>query len=133
MLFAYSEATVPEVTVVTRKAYGGSYLGMCSKDLGADIVMVWPPCEMAVMGPAGAVGIIERKAIKEAEDPAARKDELTIEYVNRFLVPTAPAANLNLDTVIDPVQTRPLVCRAFKLFKNKDTKLPYKKHDVMPE
>jgi len=133
MLFAYAEATVPEITVVTRKAYGGSYLGMCSKDMGADIVMVWPGCEMAVMGPAGAVGIIERKAIKAAEDPVAKKDELTKEYVNRFLVPTAPAANLNLDTVIDPVETRPLVCRALKLFKNKEVKLPYKKHEIMPD
>ena len=133
MLYSYSEATVPEITVVTRKAYGGSYLGMCSKDLGADIVMVWPGCEMAVMGPAGAVNVIERKAIKAAEDPKAKQAELLKEYRNLFLIATTPAANLNLDSVIDPVETRPLVCKALKLFKGKDVKLPYKKHEIMPE
>jgi acetyl-CoA carboxylase carboxyltransferase component len=133
MLYAYSEATVPKVTVVTRKSYGGSYLGMCSKDLGADIVMVWPPCEMAVMGPEGAVDVLERDAIKKAENPKAKRTELLKAYRNRFLNPIAPAAKLNLDKIIDPAMTRSLVCQMFRLFENKDVKLPYKRMDIMPE
>jgi acetyl-CoA carboxylase carboxyltransferase component len=133
MLYAYSEATVPKITVVTRKSYGGSYLGMCSKDVGADIVIVWPPCEMAVMGPEGAVDVLERDAIKKAENPKAKRTELLKAYRNRFLNPTAPAAKLNLDKIIDPAETRSLVCKMLKLFENKDIKLPYKRQDVMPE
>ena len=132
MLYAYSEATVPKITTIVRKAYGGSYLGMCSRDLGADAVFAWPTAEMAVMGPQGAVDVIEAKAIKEAEDPAQKRQELIKEYKERFANPYLPASKLHIDAIIDPAETRFQVCRALKLFKNKDVKLPAKKHGVMP-
>jgi len=132
MLFAYSEATVPKITIVTRKAYGGSYLGMCSRDLGADVVLAWPTAEMAVMGPEGAVDVIEAKTIKEAADPAQKRAELIKEYRERFANPYLPASKLHIDAMIDPAETRELVCKALKLFANKDVKLPAKRHGVMP-
>ena len=132
MLYAYSEATVPKINVITRKAYGGSYMGMCSKDLGADMVFAWPTAEIAVMGPEGAVDIIEAKAIKEAEDPAQKRTKLIEEYRERFANPYLPASKLHIDAIIDPAETRFLVCQALKLFRNKDVKLPAKKHGVMP-
>ena len=132
MLFAYSEATVPKITTVTRKAYGGSYLGMCSRDLGADVVFAWPTAEMAVMGPEGAVGVIEAKTIKEAEDPAQKRAELIKQYRERFANPYLPASKLHIDAIIDPAKTRELICKALKLLANKDVKVPAKKHGVMP-
>jgi len=132
MLYAYSEATVPKITIITRKAYGGSYLGMCSRDLGADVVFAWPTGEMAVMGPEGAVDIIEARAIKEAKDPAQKRVELIREYKERFANPYLPASKLHIDAIIDPAETRFHICRAIKLFGNKEVKLPVKKHGVMP-
>ena len=132
MLYAYSEATVPKITVIIRKAYGGSYMGMCSKELGADIVFAWPTGEMAVMGPEGAVDVIERKAIAEAEDPEKKRAELIREYRERFANPYLPASKLHIDAIIDPAETRPLICKALKMFKHKDIKLPWKKHGIMP-
>ena len=132
MLFAYSEATVAKITIVTRKAYGGSYLGMCSRDLGADVVFAWPTAEMAVMGPEGAVDVIEVKAIKEAADPAQKRAELIKEYRERFANPYLPASKLHIDAIIDPAETRELVCKALKLFGSKHMKLPVKKHGIMP-
>ncbi|OIP26813.1 MAG: methylmalonyl-CoA carboxyltransferase [Chloroflexi bacterium CG15_BIG_FIL_POST_REV_8_21_14_020_46_15] len=132
MLYAYSEATVSKITIITRKAYGGSYLGMCSKDLGADIVFAWPTAEMAVMGPEGAVNVIEAKTIKEAEDPAQKRAELIREYKERFANPYLPASKLHIDAIIDPAETRFHVCRALKLFWGKEVKLPAKKHGIMP-
>lgn len=132
MLFAYSEATVPKITIVTRKAYGGSYLGMCSRDLGADVVFAWPTAEMAVMGPEGAVDVIEVKTIKEAADPAQKRAELIKEYRERFANPYLPASKLHIDAIIDPAETRELVCKALKLFASKDVKLPAKNHGIMP-
>lgn len=107
-------------------------MGMCSKDLGADVLFAWPTTEMAVMGPEGAVDIIEVKTIKEAEDPAQKRIELIREYRERFANPYLPASKLHIDAIIDPAETRPLLCRALKLFKNKEVKLPAKKHSVMP-
>jgi len=132
MLFAYSEATVPKITIVTRKAYGGSYLGMCSRDLGADVVLAWPTAEMAVMGPEGAIDVIEVKTIKDAADPAQKRAELIKEYRERFANPYLPASKLHIDAIIDPAETRPLACKGLKLFANKDVKLPAKKHGIMP-
>jgi acetyl-CoA carboxylase carboxyltransferase component len=132
MLYAYSEATVPKITTIIRKAYGGSYLGMCSRDLGADVVFAWPTAEMAVMGPEGAVDVIEAKAIKEAEDPAQKRQELIKEYKERFANPYLPASKLHIDVIIDPAETRSHVCRVLKMLQNKDVKLPAKKHGVMP-
>lgn len=132
MLYAYSEATVPEITLITRKAYGGSYLAMCSKDLGADIVFSWPTGEMAVMGPEGAVDVIERKTIEAAEDPGGKRQELIKEYRERFANPYLPASKLHIDAVIDPAESRSHICKALDLFRNKRVELPAKKHDVMP-
>jgi len=132
MLFAYSEATVPKITIVTRKAYGGSYLGMCSRDLGADVVFAWPTAEMAVMGPEGAVDVIEVRTIKEAADPAQKRAELIKEYRERFANPYLPASKLHIDAIIDPAETRGLVCKALRLFASKDVKLPAKKHGITP-
>jgi acetyl-CoA carboxylase carboxyltransferase component len=132
MLYAYSEATVPEITMITRKAYGGSYIGMCSRDVGADIVFAWPTAEMAVMGPEGAVNVIERKAIAAAEDPEKKRAELLKAYKEKFLSPYRSASMLNIDAIIDPAESRPYLCKALRMLKNKDIKLPWKKHDIMP-
>ena len=106
MLYAYSEATVPKVTVIVRKAYGGAYLAMCSRDLGADTVFAWSNAEIAVMGPDGAANIIFRKEIQEASDPAAARREKIQEYRDKFANPYVAAAAV-IDDVIDPAETRP--------------------------
>ena len=132
MLFAYSEATVPKITIPTRKAYGGSYIGMCSKDLGADAVLCWPTAQMAVMGAGGAVAVIERKAITEAENPEKKEAELIKEYRNRFVNPFFSATKLNVDAIIEPAETRPYICRFLRMLRNKHEELPWKKHSIMP-
>lgn len=124
MLFAYSEATVPKVTVITRKAYGGSYLAMCSQDLGADQVFAWPTSEIAVMGPAGAANIIFRK------DPD--KDQKTAEYVEEFATPYKAAERGFVDAVIEPKQTRPYVINALAMLASKREARPAKKHANIP-
>ncbi|MGL5313247.1 MAG: methylmalonyl-CoA decarboxylase subunit alpha, partial [Peptostreptococcaceae bacterium] len=106
MLYAYSEATVPKVTVITRKAYGGSYLAMCSKDLGADMVMAWPTAEVAVMGPSGAANIIFKNDIKNADDPKSMRDTKIKEYTDEFATPYKAAERGYLDDVIEPSHTR---------------------------
>lgn len=124
MLFAYSEATVPKVTVITRKAYGGSYLAMCSQDLGADQVFAWPTSEIAVMGPAGAANIIFRK------DPD--KEQKTAEYVEEFATPYKAAERGFVDAVIEPKQTRPYVINALAMLASKREARPAKKHANIP-
>ncbi len=124
MLFAYSEATVPKVTVITRKAYGGSYLAMCSQDLGADQVFAWPTAEIAVMGPAGAANIIFKK------DPD--KDQKTAEYVEEFATPYKAAERGFVDAVIEPKQTRPYVINALAMLASKREARPAKKHANIP-
>lgn len=124
MLYAYSEATVPKITVITRKAYGGSYLAMCSNDLGADQVMAWPTSEIAVMGPAGAANIIFRKA----ED----KDAKTAEYVAEFATPYKAAERGFVDMVIEPRETRPRIITALNMLQTKRETSPAKKHGNIP-
>lgn len=124
MLFAYSEATVPKVTVITRKAYGGSYLAMCSQDLGADQVFAWPTSEIAVMGPAGAANIIFRK------DPD--KEQKTAQYVEEFATPYKAAERGFVDAVIEPKQTRPYVINALAMLASKREARPAKKHANIP-
>lgn len=124
MLFAYSEATVPKITVITRKAYGGSYLAMCSQDLGADQVFAWPTAEIAVMGPAGAANIIFRK------DPD--KDQKTAEYVEEFATPYKAAERGFVDAVIEPKQTRPYIINALAMLASKREARPAKKHANIP-
>lgn len=124
MLFAYSEATVPKVTVITRKAYGGSYLAMCSQDLGADQVFAWPTAEIAVMGPAGAANIIFKK------DP--NKDQKTAEYVEEFATPYKAAERGFVDAVIEPKETRPYIINALAMLASKREARPAKKHANIP-
>ncbi len=124
MLYAYSEATVPKVTVITRKAYGGSYLAMCSQDLGADQVFAWPTAEIAVMGPAGAANII----FKRDED----KDEKTAKYVEEFATPYKAAERGFVDVVIEPSSTRPNIINALQMLASKNEARPAKKHGNIP-
>ncbi|WFD10109.1 methylmalonyl-CoA decarboxylase subunit alpha [Tepidibacter hydrothermalis] len=132
MLYAYSEATVPKVTIITRKAYGGSYLAMCSKDLGADIVYAWPSAEIAVMGPDGAANIIFRKDIKASDDPASVRTEKVKEYREEFANPYQAAQRGFVDDVIQPSLTRIRLCDAFDVLKSKRESRPPKKHGNIP-
>ncbi|MFC2033473.1 acyl-CoA carboxylase subunit beta [Chloroflexota bacterium] len=132
MLYAYSEATVPKITVTIRKAYGGSYNGMCSKDLGADFIFCWPSTELAVMGPQGAASIIYRKELEEADDSDNLLQEKAKEYKEKFANPYRAAEKFYIDEVIDPAQTRPILIDTLELLINKVEERPWKKHGVMP-
>ena len=132
LLWCYSEATVPKLLLVTRKDYGGSYLAMCSKDLGADMAFAWPTAEIAVMGAAGAANIIHRKEIKEAEDPAAKRKEKIGEYEALFSNPYCAAARGYIDAVIKPRDTRPRLIEALEIMCAKREIRPPKKHGNIP-
>ena len=132
MLYAYSEATVPKLTVTVRKAYGGSYLGMCSKDLGADFVFCWPSTELAVMGPEGAAPIIFRKELEKADDPEELLAQKVREYREQFANPYLAAENLHIDDVIDPAETRPRLIEALEMTIDKKEPRPQKKHGMIP-
>ena len=124
MLYAYSEATVPKLTVITRKAYGGSYLAMCSKDLGADQVLAWPTAEIAVMGPAGAANIIFKG------DPNSK--EKTDEYVKEFATPFKAAERGFVDRIIEPSETRISIISALNMLETKRESRPAKRHGNIP-
>ena len=132
MLYAYSEATVPKVSVIMRKAYGGAYIAMNSKGLGADVVYAWPIAEIAVMGAAGAVAIIGKRAIDAAEDPATKRQELVDEYNQKFMNPYVAAEHGYVDEVIRPEETRRKVLVAFDMLAEKKKELPVKKHGNIP-
>lgn len=134
LLWAYSEATVPKLTVVTRKDYGGAYIAMCSKHLGADMVLAWPSAEIAVMGAKGAVEVIStyRKQIAEAEDKQAKTDEKIKEYEDAFNVPYLAASRGYVDDVIIPSETRVRLIDALETMSNKNEILPPKKHGNIP-
>ena len=132
MLFAYSEATVPKVTVILRKAYGGAYLAMCSKDLGADVVLAWPSAEIAVMGPDGAANIIFKNDIQKSQNPTATRQEKIVEYTNEFATPYKAAERGFVDDIIEPSQTRLRLINAFEMLAAKSQKLPAKKHGNIP-
>ena len=132
LLYAYSEATVPKLTVIMRKSYGGAYICMCSKHLGADMVLAWPGSEIAVMGPKGAVNIIFRKEIMEADDKEARGRELEHEYTNKFANPQLAASLGYVDSVIEPNQTRTSVIKYLKAHINKRQITPRRKHGNIP-
>ena len=132
MLFAYSAATVPKITVVLRKAYGGSYLAMCSKELGADKVFAWPSAEIAVMGAEGAAAVVFRRDIASAEDPEAKRAEVVDAYREKFATPFASAAHGYVDDIIDPADTRRQIAVALALSANKRQQRPPKKHGVFP-
>jgi methylmalonyl-CoA decarboxylase alpha subunit len=132
ILYSYSEATVPLVAVITRKAYGGAYLAMCSKALGADMVFAWPTAEVAVMGPEGAVNIIFRNDISKAEDKAATKKKILEEYQAEFATPYKAAERGFVDDVINPRSTRQRIIDAFNMLEGKREKRPAKKHSNIP-
>ncbi|MFZ4784103.1 MAG: acyl-CoA carboxylase subunit beta [Flavobacteriales bacterium] len=132
LLYAFSEATVPRVTVITRKAYGGAYDVMNSKHIGADMNYAWPSAEIAVMGAKGAAEIIFKKEITEAPDPAAKWKEKEAEYAELFANPYSAAERGYVDEVIKPSQTREKLIRAFAMLENKAEKTPKKKHSNMP-
>jgi acetyl-CoA carboxylase carboxyltransferase component len=132
LLWAYSEATVPKITLVTRKDYGGSYLAMCSKDLGADFVFAWPTAEIAVMGAEGATPIIFRKEIEAAPDPEAKEREKIQEYRNLLYNPYIAASRGYVDEVILPRETRPKIVKALEFLSTKRETRPSKKHGNIP-
>ena len=132
MLYAYSEATVPKVTLLTRKAYGGAYLAMCSKSLGADMAFAWPSAEIAVMGSEGAVNIIFRNDIAQAEDKAATKQKILDEYSAEFATPYKAAERGFVDDVIEPHTSRQRIIDAFNMLEGKREKRPAKKHGNIP-
>lgn len=132
MLFAYAEATVPKITIIVRKAYGGGKQAMCSKPMGADLVLAWPSAELAVMGAEGAVNVICRKEIQEAPDPEATRRRLIEEYEKIFGGPFESARKMYVDDVIKPEETRPKIIQALKIFSGKKAVRLDKKHGNMP-
>ena len=132
VLFAYSAATVPKVTVVLRKAYGGAYIGMCCKNLGADRVVAWPTAEIAVMGAEGAVEIVFRHELDAAADKARRRLELIEDYRNTFANPYVAASRQLVDAVIEPAETRSYVAQCFEVLHTKHEFRPPKKHGLIP-
>jgi acetyl-CoA carboxylase carboxyltransferase component len=131
MLYAVANATVPKITVVLRKAYGAGYYVMCGKAYEPDLIVAWPTAEISVMGAEGAVEIVFRKQVEEAEDPAAKKAELIANYRSIIDVYIA-ARNAMIDDVIDPRETRPTICRALEMAAGKRIERPYKKSGVVP-
>jgi acetyl-CoA carboxylase carboxyltransferase component len=132
LLYAYCEATVPKLTVITRKAYGGAYCVMSSKHIRGDLNVAWPTAEIAVMGPDGAVSIISRKEIEDAKDPVKRKAELVAEYREKFANPYIAAQRGFIDDVIEPRETRPRLINALEMLQNKRDSNPPKKHGNIP-
>lgn len=132
LLFAYSSATVPKITVILRKSYGGAYLAMCGKDLGADRVFAWPTAEVAVMGAEGAAEIVFRKEIDEAENPDEKRRELIQQYREAFSNPYVAAGRNLVDAVIEPALTRRHVAQALEYLRTKREQRPQKKHGLTP-
>jgi len=132
LLFAYCEATVPKVTIVLRKAYGGAYVVMSSKHLRGDISLAWPTAEIAVMGPEGAVSIVFRKEMEKASQPVQRKSELVTEFRKKFANPYVAAERGYLDDIIEPSETRPRLISALEMLQNKRDSNPSKKHGNIP-
>ena len=132
LLYAFAEATVPRMTVITRKAYGGAYLVMNSKHLRADVSFAWPTAEIAVMGAEGAVNVVFRKEIEKAADPEARRQELITEYRDKFSTPYAAAERGFIDDVIEPAETRPRLIKALRMLSTKRESIPARKHGNIP-
>lgn len=132
IVYAYSEATVPKLTIVTRKGYGGAYIVMGSKHIHTDLVFAWPTTEIAVMGADGAVNVLYRKQLKEADDPATARAQLVAEYNQKFSRPYVAAAAGAIDDILIPSETRPRLIAALELLRDKRVKTPAKKHGTMP-
>lgn len=132
LLYAYCEATVPKLTVITRKAYGGAYDVMSSKHIRGDLNLAWPTAEIAVMGPEGAVNIIFRKELSSADDPQKKRDELVADYREKFANPYIASSRGYIDDVIEPGETRPRLINALEMLSNKRDSNPPKKHGCIP-
>jgi propionyl-CoA carboxylase beta chain len=132
LLYAYCEATVPKITIITRKSYGGAYCVLASKQVRADINLAWPRAELAVMGPEGAVNIMFRKELSEAKDPKEARRKLIEDYRNKFANPYVAAARGYIDDIIEPKETRPELIKYLKMLENKRDRLPPKKHGNIP-
>jgi acetyl-CoA carboxylase carboxyltransferase component len=132
VLYAYSEATVPKITVILRKAYGGGYIAMNSRHLRADFVFAWPTAEIAVMGPEGAANIIFRKEITSAENPEEMRKLKIKEYKEKFANPYVAASKGYIDAVIEPERTRAILLHAIEVSANKTDGRPRKKHGIPP-
>ncbi len=132
LLYAFAEATVPRMTVITRKAYGGAYLVMNSKHLRADVSFAWPTAEIAVMGAEGAVNVVFRKEIDKAADPEGRRKDLIREYRDKFSTPYAAAERGFIDDVIEPAETRPRLIKALRMLSTKRENIPARKHGNIP-
>jgi propionyl-CoA carboxylase beta chain len=132
MLFAYAASSVPKITIIMRKAYGGAYLAMCSSDMGADLVYAWPTAEIAVMGAEGAVKVLYKREIAAAPDPKAKEAELAAEYRDKFASPYQAARKGLITDVIEPAQTRGILAMALRNTLSKRETRPPKKHGNMP-
>lgn len=132
IVFAYAEATVPKISIVTRKAYGGAYIVMSSKYIRTDLTLAWPTAEIAVMGPEGAVNILYRKQLKVVEDPEADRARLVAAFRDKFSRPYTPAASGHIDDILIPAETRPRLIAALELLRDKQASLPPKKHGLIP-
>ena len=132
LLFAYSAATVPKITIILRKAYGGAYVAMCAKDLGADRCAAWPTAEIAVMGAEGAVEVVFRSEIDAAADKAAKRSELIDLYRDTFSTPYVAAGRRMIDNVIEPAETRRYIALALDSLRMKRDMRPAKKHGLIP-
>ncbi|MDR0852628.1 MAG: methylmalonyl-CoA carboxyltransferase [Clostridiales Family XIII bacterium] len=132
LLYAFSEATVPKVTIILRKAYGGAYIAMCNKELGADLVYAWPTAQIAVMGATGAANIVFKKEISAAADPEAKRIEKIREYEELFGTPERAAELGYVEDIIEPAETRRRLISAYKMLADKDKSLPWKKHGNIP-
>jgi len=132
ILYSYSEATVPKITIILRKAYGGGYIAMCSRHLGADFVFAWPTAEIAVMGPEGAANIIFKNEIAASENPDETRRQKVQEYTEKFANPYVAAANGHIDAVINPEETRSYLIHAVQISKEKKELRPFRKHGIPP-
>jgi propionyl-CoA carboxylase beta chain len=132
IVYAYSEATVPKLTVVTRKAYGGAYIVMGSKYIRADMTFAWPTAEIAVMGAEGAVSVLYRKQLKDSKDADAVRAHLVAEYREKFSTPYTPAATGHIDDILIPAETRPRLIAALELLRDKQVTRPARKHGNIP-
>jgi acetyl-CoA carboxylase carboxyltransferase component len=132
LLYAFAEATVPRMNLITRKAYGGAYVVMNSKHLRADVSFAWPTAEIAVMGPDGAVNVVFKKQIERAEDPGAARAELIDQYQRKFVTPYIAAERGFVDDVIEPADTRPRLVKALRMLSTKRESVPARKHGNMP-
>lgn len=132
MLYAYCEATVPKITMILRKAYGGAYIGMCNKELGSDLVLAWPSAQIAVMGASGAANIVFKKEIKNSDDPKAKREEKINEYEEKFNNPYRAAEMGYVDDIIEPATARQRIVSGFDMLSSKRQSLPAKKHGNIP-